>query len=207
MTVTTKDKGGRPNLRVLGDRTKGVPFENAIVLAEGVRGLVPLKRLFEAIEAKWSTAGKSWCWTGTMTAYREHGKKLGDEIRYVDPKTGHEWVFPVPKDHRGERDAILVVEPPDYEVVTDGNRRIVQPSSEDLVDLVDEFPGSECWVRRDPIHGMATVKKMDTSKDKWLLRTGLRVGPAAATTEPDGKRYINVFNRPSVEYCAVALDQ
>ncbi len=167
-------------LRILVARRSGVPFERALVLAEGARGVIASNtRLSKASGS--SREGRRIrsafpCWTGTMTAYVEPGKKLGTQVEYVDPNTSYRWVFPVPEAHQDRRNAILVVEHPDYNLEVDGRNRVVHAST---VDLVSKFPKEGGWYLADPEHGIPTGKRVNSDQSGSLARIVKRVGPVA----------------------------
>ena len=135
-------KGG-PSLAVLIKRTNGVPFEEALQRADDEnRIMVSNSRLDEALcFNEWLEVVDGFkCWTGTMTAYRGGlDKKLGEQIEYIDKRSGNRWIFPVPKEHQDKTTAILVAEHPDYYLEIDGKNRVVHVP-EDRVGIVPEFP-------------------------------------------------------------------
>jgi len=93
-------------------------------------------------------------WTGTLFAYEKRGGEIGKEIVYEDGRTKVRYIFPVPSEHQGKRDAVLVAEHPDFILAADGNDRVVQASK---VGIVEGFPGRErynvpCWFVGDPIY-------------------------------------------------------
>jgi len=88
------------------------------------------------------------CWSGTMVGYDKHDQKLGKTIEYVDEQTGILYVFPVPEEHQGKKNVVLVAEHPNFTLKADGKTRIVQANE---VGLVIEFP-------RDPIHNLCDPK-------------------------------------------------
>lgn len=119
------------------------------------------------------------CWTGTMGAYTEPGKKLGKILRYTDPKDGQKYVFPVPEIHRDEKDAILVVEHPNYSLEKDGKDFVVRvPNSEDI-SLVINFPSEDGIYQQDSKHGIPQgypVSRENASFSNLMLnRIGERV--------------------------------
>lgn len=76
-------------------------------------------------------------WAGTMVAYEEDDKGLGREITCVD-RAGITYVFPVPEEHQGKRNVVLVAEHPDLKLVEDGDKRLVVQARE--VGIVERFP-------------------------------------------------------------------
>lgn len=187
------------HLHVLVSRAKGVPFERALVLAEE-RVIVSNKRLDRALVGsdEWRSVREAfWAWSGTMTAYREPGQKLGEKVEYTDSETGHRWVFAVPEAHRGEKNAILVAEHPDYELEADGKNRVVHAEQ---VDLVQGFPSEDGWYLTDSKHGIPTGEEISSSNDdaRYLWRIDSRVGPVARVLGYfNDRRYVYLYVRPS----------
>jgi len=105
-----KERVRGPYLRVLVPRSQGVPFERALVLAEGANGVIASnKRLDKALVGsdEWQRVKEVFAaWSGTMTAYKEPGQKLGKQIEYVDSETDFRWVFSVPEAHKDKKSAI-----------------------------------------------------------------------------------------------------
>ncbi|NYZ73788.1 hypothetical protein H0O00_01470 [Candidatus Micrarchaeota archaeon] len=140
------------------------------------------KRMSKALVGsdEWQSIREAFaCWNGTMTAYDEPGKKLGKTIEYVDSETSIRYVFPVPEEHVGKKNVVLVAEHPDFTLETDGNTRIVQAKE---VGVVSEFPvASENWYLGDAKYDIPTGKKVDSSNDaaRYLWRIEKRVGLVA----------------------------
>ncbi len=76
-------------------------------------------------------------WTGTMAAYDKPDQKLGKTIVYIDAETDLRYEFPVPEEHRGKKDVILVAEYPDYTIKKDGRLRTIDAKK---VDVISRFP-------------------------------------------------------------------
>lgn len=167
-----------PHVRMLVSRASGVPFETALVLAEEANGVIASnKRLDRALVTdQWRSVVSAFAaWTGTMTAYVKPGQKLGEKIEYVDPGTGHRWVFAVPSEHRDKSDAILVAEYPDYQLEVTGKDRIVHAAR---VDLIEGFPASGGRYLTDSVHGIPTTQEGDSAMgERYLWRIASRVGP------------------------------
>jgi hypothetical protein len=101
-------------------------------------------------------------WTGTMTAHAASNTRFEDSaviiddselekragtrlfIRFLEKGSGLTYLFPLPVDHLGKTNAILVAEHPDYTLIHDGDRRILLPSEgrtlASMVGLVENFP-------------------------------------------------------------------
>lgn len=169
-------------LEVLIPRRRGVPFEDALKIAEQGRCVLASNaRLSKAlfVGEEWKGLTKAFpCWTGTMTAYAKPGEKLGDTIEYIDPNTNRRWVFPVPQQFRGEKDCILVSEHPDYTIENDGENRIVRAME---VYIVGAFPASSGFFPGDAMHDIPFSREIDlTTKGpaRYLARADSGVFPA-----------------------------
>ncbi len=192
--VPGKERIRGPGLALLATRFNGVPMEEAIRRADEA-GLVIAsnKRLGKAL-----VGGDEWygvravfaCWSGTMAAYDEPDQKLGKTIEYADPETGTRYVFPVPGEHRGKKNVVLVAEHPDFTLETDGNTRIVHAKD---VGLVSEFPvASENWYLGDVKYDIPAGEKVNGRNDaaRYLWRIDKRVGLVAR-----GDDYYVEYNR------------
>lgn len=102
------------------------------------------------------------CASGTITAYVEPGtpfnksrlfSKNEGAIVFTDEKTGQRHVFPVPHEYAGEKDAVLVSEHPDYQLVhvPEGDELWAVSSK---VDCVKGFPSKNAFYRLDKEHGI-----------------------------------------------------
>ena len=119
------------------------------------------------------------CWSGTMAAYEEPGRKLGGTIEYMNEKTGIRFVFPVPQEHQGKKDTVLVAEHPDFTLEKEGKTRVVDAKE---VGTVPDFPAaSENWYLGDPKYDIPSGRKVDGNNDaaRYLWRIDKRVGFAA----------------------------
>src|SRR3989344_1993593 len=196
-----KERVRGPYLRVLVPRSQGVPFERALVLAEGANGVIASnKRLDKALVGsdEWQRVKEVFAaWSGTMTAYKEPGQKLGKQIENVDSETDFRRVFSVPEAHKDKKSAILVAEHPDYTLEVDGRNRVVHAAK---VDLVGEFPASDGWYLTDRVHGIPTGEQVPSSNGdaRYLWRIASRVGPVARG-DYDG-HVVYLFGRPSDGY-------
>jgi len=165
---------------------KGIPFDEAIKIAEqGKRVLASNERISRALmgSREWRTIQHAFtCWTGTIAGYEQPRKMFGATIEYVDPKSGKRWVFPVPKEFRGEEGGILVAEHPDYTLENDGRNVVVQAKR---VDIVRGFPEYDKVLslgddKHDIPHGGGDTRGDDDPDERRLARLdSSRVGPAA----------------------------
>jgi len=188
MSVTAQQISGKertrgPNLAILVRRSAGVPMEEALARADNAGAVIASnKRLSKALVGsdEWQGIREVFaCWTGTMTAYDKPDQKLGKIIEYTDSETGVRYVFPVPEEHWGKTNVILVAEHPGVSLVKDGNDRIVQAIG---VDIVERFPTSEeGWFLGDPKYDVPQGNKVDSSNQdaRYLWRIDKRVGLVA----------------------------
>jgi hypothetical protein len=178
-----KERIRGPNLAVLVKRAKGVPMEGALVKADAAGSVIASnKRLGKVIVGSEEWRGISevfTCWSGTMAAYDKPDKRLGTTIEYTDPKTGIRYVFPVPEEHQGKKNIVLIAEHPDFTLETDGKTRIVKAKE---VGVVPEFPvASKNWYRGHPGYDIPAGKKAtsDDEAARYLWRIDKRVGLVA----------------------------
>lgn len=211
--VSGKERTRGPNLAILVKRSNGVPMEEALAKADEA-GLVIAsnKRLSKALVGsdEWQGIREVFaCWSGTMTAYDKPDQKLGKAIEYTDSETGIRYVFPVPQEHQGKKNVVLVAEHPDFTLETDGKTRIVQAKE---VGMVSEFPvASENWYLGDQKYDIPTGKKVDGSTEaaRYLWRIDKRVGLVARVYsydwDDDNGRGVILDCRPS-EALGVAIE-
>jgi len=175
----------------------GVPFEEGLLWADAANHVIASnKRLNQTLahvgSEEWETICAAFaCWTGTMTAYAKPGEKLGKAVEYMDSKTGYRWIFPVPEEHQGKANAILVAEHPDYSLEIDGKTRIVRAAQ---VDLIERFPAKDGWYMADAQHNIPVGELLEVlnADARYLRRIGLRVGPVVRG--PFSDCYIEYIN-------------
>ncbi|NYZ73976.1 hypothetical protein H0O00_02450, partial [Candidatus Micrarchaeota archaeon] len=123
--VSGKERVSGPNLAVFVKHSKGIPMEEALRRVDEAGLVIALnKRLSKALvgSEEWRSISEVFaCWSGTMTAYDKPDQKLGKTIEYVDSETGTRYVFPVPEEHVGKKNVVLVAEHPNFTLETDGN--------------------------------------------------------------------------------------
>jgi len=203
--VSGKERSRGTNLAILVKRSNGVPMEEALAKADEAGAVIASnKRLSKALVGsdEWRSISEVFaCWSGTMTAYDKPDQKLGKTIEYVDSETGTRYVFPVPEEHQGKKDVVLVAEHPDFTLETDGKTRIVQAKE---VGIVSKFPvASENWYLGDPKYEIPTGKKVDGSNEaaRYLWRIDKRVGLVARDCDVDwgggSGRLVSLNNRAS----------
>ncbi len=204
--VPGKEKARRPNLAILVKSHIGVPMEGALWRAdEDGLTMASNKRLSKAMDesAEWQSIYEVFaCWTGTMTGYEKPDQKLGKTIEYVDPETGIRYVFPVPEEHQGKKNVLLVAEHPDFTLETDGDTRIVRAEE---VGAVSEFPAAPYyWYLGDAKYDIPTGEKVDSDDQaaRYLWRIAKRVGLVARGYYDDWrgmlKRLVGLAYTPSV---------
>jgi hypothetical protein len=193
-----------PKLEVFIPKEPGATMEEALAKAEKEKRVIASsKRLDQALVGsdEWeSIQAALWCWTGTMTAYEKPGKKFGKTVEYVDDKTKIRYVFEVPGQYVGEKDAILVAEHPDYKLEIDGNNRIIRAA---VIDLIERFPAeSNKWYLTDSKRGIPFGNVVDDSDSnaRYLWRIEKRVGFSARGCYNFGNyvRNVNLNIAPSV---------
>ena len=206
MTVATQVSGTErirgPNLAILVKRANGVPMEEALAKANETGVVIASnKRLTQALVGsdEWRGIREVFaCWGGDMTGYDKPDQKLGKTIEYTDSETGIRYVFPVPEEHVGKKNVVLVAQHPDFTLETDGKTRIVQAKE---VGVVSEFPvASENWYLGDPKYDIPTGKKIDGSNDaaRYLWRIEKRVGLVArGGNDYDDGRGVDLDYAPS----------
>jgi hypothetical protein len=171
-----------PDLEILITSAFGVSIESALSIAEAEKRIIASNLSLDRIlvgSDRWRGIEDAFpCWTGTMTAYEEPGKKFGKTVEYVDYKTKIRYVFEVPSQYVGEKNAILVSEHPDYKLEMDGNNRIIRAA---IVDLIEKFPAINGWYLADSKHGIPSENKVSksNSNERYLKRKEKRVGPVA----------------------------
>lgn len=175
--ISRKERIRGEKLAILIDRNHGVPFEDGLARVNSEnRVMASNSRISKAVFGKGERHKiRSSYWTGTMVAYVEPGKKLGEQIEYMDTQTGQRWVFPVPKAFRREKNAVLVTEHPDFWLEMDANNRVVHAKK---VDLVENFPVKNGNYPGDPLYDIPIGKKVPFSlKSRELIRIDKCVGP------------------------------
>jgi hypothetical protein len=162
-----------------GLRGNGILMEEALQRADNA-GLVIASnnRLSNVLigSDKWRDIVRAFpCWSGTMTAYEEPNKKVGKLIEYTDSITGIAYTFPVPEEHRGKKNIILIVEHPNFSLVKEGNERIVQAAQ---IDALERFPASNGWYIGNPRHDIPRGPKSGRfyQDARFLWRMEKRVG-------------------------------
>jgi len=191
------------NLSVFFTKNNGVPVEEILRLTDEKNLVIASnKQIDQALQGSedWKLMQKIVpCWTGTMTAYEEPGKPFGRIIEYIDKETGLSYIFPVPDEYVGVKDAILVAEHPDFILETDGNNRIVRAAT---VDLVEKFPAASdgCYLT-DAKHGIPFGEEIDITnfEARILWRIDKRVGLVARFKQYNdyGTRHIGLTSKAS----------
>jgi len=182
--VKGKERIRGPKLAILVKRAKGVPSVEGLARAGEDRVIASNKRLDKALVGtdEWKSISDVFaCWSGTMTGYEKPGKKLGKSVVYTDPETKQRYVFPVPEDYKGTKNAILAVEHPTYILIPDGKDLVVDVKNIENVSLVENFPTSDGWYLTDEKHGIPIGNQVSSSNDdaRHLWRIDSRVGPVA----------------------------
>lgn len=202
--ISGKERTRGPNLAILVNRSAGVPMEEALVRANDAGVVIASnKRLSQALVGsdEWRGIREVFaCWSGTMTGYEKPDQKLGKTIEYVDSETGVRYIFPVPEEHQGKKNVVLITEHPNFTLETDGKTRVVQAKE---IGVVSEFPvASENWYLCDAKYDIPTGKKVDGSNEaaRYLWRVEKRVGLVARGYDWCGynRRFVDLNSRPSL---------
>ncbi len=194
-----------PDIKVFIRYSEGVRFIKALERADAEnRVLVSNKRHDKALvgSGEWKSKCEVYpCWTGTMTGYEAPGKKLGTQIVYTDQCDKQRYVFHVDDKFRGEENAILVVEHPDFKMGRDGKELVVMPEA-GKVELVSNFPTNCGWYLTDAKFGIPTGKQTSSvnPKARYFYRLGDpgRVGPVVRDYNFNLTNYVVLNYRPSV---------
>ena len=213
-------------LEVFIKRENGVSFRKAFEKADKEnRTIVSNKRLDKALvgSSEWKQVKEGlWCWTGTMAAYVEPNTAFKDSkmfskeenaLIYVDQEDGRKYIFPVSHEYQNKKNAILVVEHPDYSLEIDGNNIIIH-AEEKKVDIVSGFPSENGWYLTDEKYGIPTGEKISSEHEEarhlWRKRFDKRIGPVArrynsASHFYDGRRDVGLANGPAGR-CGVIVE-
>ena len=182
-----KEKIRGPKLSVLVEGRNysgGVDMEEALKRAEDSgRAMASNRRISEAFASgEWKglrgnggQMDEFEIWTGTMIGFDEPEKGVGEVIVDVDnseyPYNGRRYIFPVPEEHRGKKNIVLVAEHPNYTLETDGKDRIVVA---DRVDVVENLPYKMKvgWFMGDPEHDIPSGSEVPfrTPNAVYLMR-------------------------------------
>jgi hypothetical protein len=171
-----------PNLAVLVKGNAGIPMEEALRRADDAGAVIASnKRFTKALvqTEEWQAfEGPKAYWAGTMTGYERPNQKLGHSIEYADPKSGLNYVFPVPAKYVGMKNVVLVAEHPDYALGSYSTDRIVITKN---VGIVEGLPESAGYYPGDPIYDLPTGKEIpeNSEKARFLDRLDKRVGLVA----------------------------
>ena len=182
-----KERVRGPRLGILVKRFRTVPFVEALRRADNENRVIASNARLDKVlvgSDEWKNILDIFvCWSGTMTGYEKPGEKFGKSVLYTDLETKQRYVFPVPEEYKGAKDAILAVEHPDYTLEKDGKDLVVAVQNIGNISLIERFP-SECgWYLKDEKHVIPTRNKVSSSKDDarhlWRIEDGSRVGPVA----------------------------
>jgi len=199
-----------PKLEVLVPGHKGVPFDEALRIAERGRRVIAsnarLGKVLVCSKEESSIMEVFNCWTGTMAAYVEPGSRFRgsphvqkvaslDNMYYqicTDLETGERYLFPIYEQYLDARNLLLLSEYPDYSLLRDGKYRIVKPRAENSVDAVANFPSAGGFVYlADPNHGIPQGDEVNAPvlwegqypdpEKRYLRRASSRVGPVSCS--------------------------
>jgi hypothetical protein len=186
--VPANERVRGPNLAVLVKFSDAVPMEEALLRTDKAKLVMASnQRLSKALigSEEWRYVRNAFaCWGGTMAAYERPGQRLGEEIEYKDPSTAISYIFPVPPEHQGKLNLLLVAEHPNFVIESDGKWRIVRATE---VDAVADFPMTTgTWHIGDPKYDIPSGKIADgrNCNARYLKRIGKWVGLVARGDGP-----------------------
>jgi hypothetical protein len=189
--------------KILVTRFNGVSFDRAFLATEQGARILSNKELDKILVESdvWKSVKDVFAaWSGTMTAYAEPEKKLGSTIEYQDPRSKINWIFPVPAGCKGLKNAILVAEHPDYNLVKEKENRIVVNVPKDKIIVVENIPTEEGSYAYDEKTRVPINQKMECSENnshRHFYRTLKRVGPVAR-----GYNYLRYYCKDGSDYYA-----
>jgi hypothetical protein len=152
----------------------------------------------DAKKKDWARAGQGtvFGYVEPGRAFREAGERISTldcyAIVYVDPHGGNRWIFPVPREHEDNADAVLLANHPDFALEMDGKNRIIHTKP----DIVTGFPDMEDWYKGDQKYGMPYGEEtcFSSIRARFIWRAERMV--SAAAYDPIEFRFTD--GRPSV---------
>lgn len=173
----SKNTRKKKNLHVFIKYKNGVCFEEGLRRAGGHNLTIASNHDVD----EWLNSEKrntSACWTGTFVAYEKPGKAFEESVVYTNPSTNQRYVFPVPKEYRGLKNAILILEHPGFTLETDGKDRIVVPSKTRSLGVLEHFPEKEGRYLKDEKYALPVGRKAERSNQdsRYLWRCDSRIG-------------------------------
>ncbi len=127
-------------------------------------------------------------WTGTLVIYEAPDKPFGEQVVFNRDinQVKYSISFKVPKQFRGKKNCVLVVEHPDFELVDLGKNKY-QIRVTDGIHLIEQFPKKDGWHMPDAETGIPcsmSVRESLDSRSLWrldssylgLLRRGVLYG-------------------------------
>ena len=170
--------------KILVTRSNGVSFDKAFQTAKKQKARILSNKELDRVLVEtdtWKSVKDAFAaWSGTMTAYAEPGKKLGSAVEYQDPESKINWIFPVPAGYQRLKNAILVAEHPDYELVKEKEDRIVVNVPKDKIIVVENIPTENGAYAYDEKTRVPINQKMECSENnahRHFYRIDKRVGP------------------------------
>jgi hypothetical protein len=194
------------NLKILVPKSNGVSFDKAFQLAKGKKDIIISNKKADKVLVEteiWKSFKEAFpIWTGTMTAYTEANKRIGSVVEYEDPNSKKIWTWEVPAGYRKEKNIILVAEHPDYDLVEEKNRIIVNTKNKIIV--VENFPTRDGWYKTDENTAIPVNVPInsDSKEARYLYRLQERVGPLVRGDDDffsyDNERDVDADDRPSL---------
>jgi hypothetical protein len=156
MTVVQKPNPGIERIRsqklsVFVKNERGVLMEEAFRRADEAGLVIASNKRISTVNdssEKYDFREAYRCWTGTIIAYEKPDQELGKEIEYTNFNTNMRYVFPVPEEHQGKKNVILVAEHPNVTFVKEWFNLLIVQATE--VGIVEKFPTTNGWYLGDP---------------------------------------------------------
>lgn len=157
--IQAQRPGGRPDQRItLVPHFFGAhnirPFHEGRMEMKHAGLVVPSSLVIQSIDPETLPPSETFlfpCYSGTVVGYPALGTRSPDVIEKTDPNSGIVWRFPVPPEHRGKLDILLLAEFGDYDLTLRGNAITVEAQK---VVTFGQFPQSSGLYMVDQEHGM-----------------------------------------------------
>ena len=191
-------------------RSAGVPIWDALAKAKERGKIIVPNSVHDRMLVEtnhWGTpgikAGYS-AWTGTAIIYEKPDTPFGDSVVYSweCDKVNYSITFNIPEQFRGKANCALVVEHPDFELVSLGNNSYELKADEKSISLLENFPKeTQKWYHYDerfriPVGEPLNVQQADnTVRYLWRI-AGSYIGLLVRCLDVGGRQGVDVY-RPS----------
>ena len=118
-------------------------------------------------------------WTGTLIIYEKPGKPFEEKVvfKFIDEDGRYATIsLFVPKRFRGKKNCALVVNHPDFELINLGNNNYEIRAQEEDIYIIERFPKTNGYYRKDPIHCIPSGMKIADKRIIDFIRK-LRILP------------------------------